>query len=286
MRKRCASALEGSARMGNGSFPGASGGASVSPAASAASTAQAMISWDQVSCDLTSSHERPMSLTPRFSNSGASRTTRASSVVHTGVKSRGCAKRTVQWPCRALRMRMKPRSDCADTSGQGDPRRRGAWRKTMESSSISLPSRAAACSKRDGSRAGNSSRTPLLDRSTRPPTLRRLGASPGARQESTCAARGSTARPAASTVAAASFLAAASCWSCSASSAPASTCTPAASLSTHASSPDCSNSARSLQPVGSPVMPKMSPEKPVWRMARTASVPVTFGIMLSMMMAA
>ncbi len=44
----------------------------------------------------TGSTDRPMTLTPRLSNSGLSLATVPSSVVQTGVKSLGCEKRTAQ----------------------------------------------------------------------------------------------------------------------------------------------------------------------------------------------
>lgn len=41
-------------------------------------------------CDSTELHDKPITFTPNFVNSGINVATRANSVVHTGVKSFGC----------------------------------------------------------------------------------------------------------------------------------------------------------------------------------------------------
>ena len=56
----------------------------------------ALMSAAQPLCESTGSIERPIGLTFRRSNSGLRRATYPSSVVQTGVKSRGCEKRMAQ----------------------------------------------------------------------------------------------------------------------------------------------------------------------------------------------
>src|ERR1700749_4238191 len=54
------------------------------------------MSSDHLVCLSTGSTERPISLTPRLSNSGFSRASAPSSVVQTGVKSFGCENSSAQ----------------------------------------------------------------------------------------------------------------------------------------------------------------------------------------------
>lgn len=50
----------------------------------------------QLTCDSTELHDKAATLTLRLVNSGMSLATAPNSVVHTGVKSAGCEKRTPQ----------------------------------------------------------------------------------------------------------------------------------------------------------------------------------------------
>src|SRR5581483_4487513 len=81
------------------------------------------MSFDHSLCDPTGSTERPMILTPRFSNSGLIFAMYPSSVVHTGVKSLGCENRTHQlFPIHSWN-RMVPSVVSAVKSGAVSPRR-------------------------------------------------------------------------------------------------------------------------------------------------------------------
>ena len=106
------------------------------------------------SCSATPSTDRPTTFTLRLSNSGLSDATRPSSVVHTGVKSFGCEKRTAQLsPFHSWKL-MVPSVLSALKSGASSPRRMAMV--SPPGSVVSMVSRETLARPRAKSRPGRS----------------------------------------------------------------------------------------------------------------------------------